>query len=1103
MFIIGQTYENRRGRYVVLAIRGNKLDVRYEDGTTAILDAVIQKRIISNLNKEHDSRQGMTAGTHPRKSAPSMIPDWIRYDIWNRLLFDRYFNADVANRLVYIDIDEEELARLAPEDMAWPPPLRDFTVATLKTLDLRRGHLLDTHFRRLQDWIADGANSPPPFMAVLVLFCLVAQRMKTDEIFHANNYYDRLAEMLLKDNYTRQKREDIRVGFEHSQELWQQLEIWLISQSGRFGLPSARPMYGLAHVGYPISQALLRANDRQKLPEFFWEAGFEPGQELPPADMERLMTHWVPNSTLSQAAKASWRNNTAKRRMAEVASLELSSWNGAIPTQGREHYTAPTTPIALESWVCGGPRPRLIWGIVFRMPPGCPEVTYEVTEDGCGPPVDGEYTKSVRVFRGLGERWSEPVQGVSIADFLVTRVSMVDKDTRSKAVWQPRKVLVLTWDDEFKVYRSQKHLEFGRRSMVLVYKAVATKVSQVISPVDAGAMRQVPDSWGVPQDWVVFEDVKLTRIPDTGYDADLDALVPEIRSSIVWTGGLALPGKKRWLASRLPTIGINSIEEIQRMVAIVQHKSILSHTEDYPAPLHLEVDGNALDVNLAVCNLTDGVYGLTVTVSRSGHSRDDEDMARQTFEVRSPDWPLSESSNSLGHRSDLPYWTLSAGLLATNSTNGETVLIKGSSVQPQCSLSTRVIKLPNTLNPKMGADQEDIIGSGHTLERTLGGIANCFNGAHYWIIEPVNNMAGFYRPKDGVCKYCGLRERFYPFHHIELLSRQSTRPRREPHLNQTESTTATMMTRAPDDRTNDFDGLLDACLTLGGGSWSQFELLARQVSNDPAFSHEAIQLFSALGHIEVQLDKTGTRPMQWEVAPPSVATTASRKLILSGYRSPQLLQTIEKAVQKVGGMVDTMSNGHGPTAYLITGINNELLLEMVKIVNANTRTGLTIADRPDVSISAQLTSLCRVLTEAHTVSQPVKAEAFDLSKASWVADMFADNDGLYRSDSMPRLYLLRRKGIYYQVSYRVGKHLAAAFNNTNLLAYNIHSQQLECPLGAQLPGLYERAAVLSSGLPPVIDLNKKNVIYGQVTIEVASAIWTAVYTDGQIPRRKL
>ncbi|MBA7699719.1 hypothetical protein ES703_108418 [subsurface metagenome] len=170
MFIIGQTYENRRGRYVVLAIRGNNLDVRYEDGTTAILDAVIQKRIISNLNKEHDSRQGMTAGTHPRKSAPSMIPDWIRYDIWNRLLFDRYFNADVANRLVYIDIDEEELARLAPEDMAWPPPLRDFTVATLKTLDLRRGHLLDTHFRRLQDWIADGANSPPP-----TRFCRLAE----------------------------------------------------------------------------------------------------------------------------------------------------------------------------------------------------------------------------------------------------------------------------------------------------------------------------------------------------------------------------------------------------------------------------------------------------------------------------------------------------------------------------------------------------------------------------------------------------------------------------------------------------------------------------------------------------------------------------------------------------------------------------------------------------------------------------------------------------------------------------------------------------------------------------------------------------------------
>jgi hypothetical protein len=51
-FFVGQTYENRQGRFTVLAIRGNALDVRFQDGTTARLDAEIQSRIIDNLSRE-------------------------------------------------------------------------------------------------------------------------------------------------------------------------------------------------------------------------------------------------------------------------------------------------------------------------------------------------------------------------------------------------------------------------------------------------------------------------------------------------------------------------------------------------------------------------------------------------------------------------------------------------------------------------------------------------------------------------------------------------------------------------------------------------------------------------------------------------------------------------------------------------------------------------------------------------------------------------------------------------------------------------------------------------------------------------------------------
>ena len=55
-FVVGRQYENRQGRFTVLAIRGNTLEARYGDGTTARLDAQIQDRIVSNLAREREAQ---------------------------------------------------------------------------------------------------------------------------------------------------------------------------------------------------------------------------------------------------------------------------------------------------------------------------------------------------------------------------------------------------------------------------------------------------------------------------------------------------------------------------------------------------------------------------------------------------------------------------------------------------------------------------------------------------------------------------------------------------------------------------------------------------------------------------------------------------------------------------------------------------------------------------------------------------------------------------------------------------------------------------------------------------------------------------------------
>ena len=49
---------------------------------------------------------------------------------------------------------------------------------------------------------------------------------------------------------------------------------------------------------------------------------------------------------------------------------------------------------------------------------------------------------------------------------------------------------------------------------------------------------------------------------------------------------------------------------------------------------------------------------------------------------------------------------------------------------------------------------------------------------------------------------------------------------------------------------------------------------------------------------------------------------------------------------------------------------------------------------------------------------------------------------------------------------RIVKYLAAADSRHALIGYHSKSQVLYVPLGADIPGLYGRAAVLSSGCPP-------------------------------------
>ena len=70
----------------------------------------------------------------------------------------------------------------------------------------------------------------------------------------------------------------------------------------------------------------------------------------------------------------------------------------------------------------------------------------------------------------------------------------------------------------------------------------------------------------------------------------------------------------------------------------------------------------------------------------------------------------------------------------------------------------------------------------------------------------------------------------------------------------------------------------------------------------------------------------------------------------------------------------------------------------------------------------------------------------------------------------------------------LSKHLAARDDGRVLLAYTRQSQKLVVPLGADLPGLYARVAVLCSGRLPDAYPRQKYLVYHDVPHDVADAI---------------
>jgi hypothetical protein len=146
-------------------------------------------------------------------------------------------------------------------------------------------------------------------------------------------------------------------------------------------------------------------------------------------------------------------------------------------------------------------------------------------------------------------------------------------------------------------------------------------------------------------------------------------------------------------------------------------------------------------------------------------------------------------------------------------------------------------------------------------------------------------------------------------------------------------------------------------------------------------------------------------------------------------------------------------------------------------------------------LASLLPHLSDIREALQTFSWPaVPVERFDFASNKWHGVVAVDQPGAYKLLTRPLRYGVTQPAggsALLAADSRTAKWLAAQNAEANLLAYDEPTQTLSCRLGAQLPGLYERVAVLCSGRPATPHKDG-SVTYSDVPADVAGALWLAL-----------
>jgi hypothetical protein len=290
-----------------------------------------------------------------------------------------------------------------------------------------------------------------------------------------------------------------------------------------------------------------------------------------------------------------------------------------------------------------------------------------------------------------------------------------------------------------------------------------------------------------------------------------------------------------------------------------------------------------------------------------------------------------------------------------------------------------------------------------------------------------------------------------------------------------------------EERVLDLDVLLEAVSTACEGSWASFASLVAQLADEPWAAQEAARRLQALGHIEIARGPEVLSPVSWCIAPPAIVipTDADEaQPFLAGWRSEGLIHLLGHEVGRRGGFQRFSACPDGPALITFRGLDAPTLREAAEEASERLPMPIEVVEAPAERLVHALPSLDELRMSLPRVAaiDYEGTERFDPLRG-WVRAEGAG--GCFRTRRFPRVIWHELGTDRRRVTSRLGKWLAAS-RSVPLLAWEAATRSVACHLGAEPPGLFERALVLCSGQLP--ERRGNHVVYRGVGEEVAWAV---------------